>query len=74
MSKDNSCPAFPFQIDHNTANTEYCYGMTLRDYFAAKAMQGFAVSENQSWVGGESGMAETCYMWADALLAERSKP
>ena len=46
-------------------------GMTMRDYFAAKAMQGFAADSNY----GETlkVMAEWSYRWADAMLAEREK-
>ena len=48
-------------------------GMTLRDYFAAKAMQGrLAGCMNQD--GDSSNLeAAICYQIADAMLAERSK-
>jgi len=39
MSKENDGPAFPI-VHPDGAGVQY-YGMTLRDYFAAKAMQGF---------------------------------
>lgn len=39
--------------------TEPCYGISIRDYFAAKAMQGMYAN-----VG--------CNSWADATLAERA--
>ena len=64
-SKDNGGPAFP---------TEYgaVSGMTLRDYFAAKAMQGMIVA-----VGYHRGevdfIAESAYDCADAMLNERCK-
>jgi hypothetical protein len=46
-------------------------GMTLRDYFAAKAMQGFAADSEATWTDGVSGMAKSAYKWADAMLKER---
>jgi hypothetical protein len=45
-------------------------GMELRDYFAAKALQGLvakAVSENQS----AETAAEAAYMFADAMIEAR---
>jgi hypothetical protein len=46
-------------------------GMTLRDYFAAKAMQGL-VSDSQ--VDMEfCDMAKWSYSMADAMLAERER-
>ena len=49
---------------------EYNEGMTLRDYFAAKAMQGFISDEefeSPEWC------AEFSYRMADAMLEARSK-
>ena len=49
------------------------YGMTLRDYFATKAMQGF-LNNLQPGEGYEmSDIVEDSYMMADAMLAEREK-
>jgi hypothetical protein len=65
MSNENSGgSAFPdFRQD----------GMTLRDYFAAKAMA--AMLTDPSWKGHTIGTAaETSYQMADAMLAERMKP
>lgn len=45
-------------------------GMSLRDYFAAKAMQGIIVGvENPN----EEYIAKIAYAMADAMLAERDK-
>ena len=56
-------PAFPTQV----ASYE---GMTLRDYFAAKAMQG--VLNDPSWRGLVCrSVAETAYEMADAMLKAR---
>ena len=45
-------------------------GMTLRDYFAAKAMQGFAAMDDDGFSSIEK-MAEVSYKWADAMLKAR---
>jgi hypothetical protein len=45
--------------------------MTLRDYFAAKAMQGFIACPNTR--GEPNDIAAWCYQMADAMLKERSK-
>lgn len=58
----NNIPAFP------TDSHEYNYqGMTLRDYFAAKAMQGIQSRVNWS----VSAVAVIAYSQADALLEAR---
>ena len=60
------CKIFPEQVHH---------GMTLRDYFAAKAMQGLiahygnAKTEPQ----GNQVCTESAYKFADAMLVEREK-
>ena len=43
----------------------------MRDYFAAKAMQGFAADDNAAWQDGVTGMARAAYSWADAMLEAR---
>jgi hypothetical protein len=53
--------------------------MSLRDYFAAKAMAGFAANTDLENVLNSVGcegiaskdMARYSYLWADAMLAER---
>jgi hypothetical protein len=61
-------PAFPT----DTATVEY--GMTLRDYFAAKAMQGIIASEQPG--DEEFATLEMCardaYKYADAMLKARA--
>jgi hypothetical protein len=51
-------------------------GMTLRDYFAAKAMQGLATSQdrdgNWQYANAET-IADTAYEIADAMLQARNK-
>lgn len=53
-----------------------CGGMSLRDYFAAKAMQGFAASPSMIDNNESKSIAyvvAASYAMADAMLAERAK-
>lgn len=66
MNKETGGPAFP------PSNPGYAHGMTLRDYFAAKAMQ--AEYQAVSARGGcelYSDIAERAYILADAMLEAR---
>lgn len=51
--------------------------LTLRDYFAAQAMQAFASGHIAHYGHGNhwpwSGLADSAYELADAMLAERAK-
>jgi hypothetical protein len=48
------------------------FGMLLRDYFAAKAMQGLV--ENANWRGmPEDALAKESYKLADAMMKARGK-
>lgn len=67
MSKDTGEPAFP--VD-SVAEHQYC-GMSLRDYFAAKAMQ--ASRSRQSQYSNWEDLAQDSYEIADAMLAARSQ-
>ena len=55
----------------------YFKGMTIRDYFAAKAMQGFyasLIAEPESDPDYfHENVAKAAYKQADAMLAEREK-
>lgn len=63
MSNTNTGgPAFPLQSIGPDFAPGYA-GMTLRDYFAAKAMQGLIVD-----VDGYDYIAEVSYKMADAML------
>ena len=48
-------------------------GMTLRDYFAAKAMQGMFASDTKDWNSQQEWQtrAEVAYTMADAMLKAR---
>lgn len=69
MSKPTGGPAFPVPGLHED---ESFNGMTLRDYFAAKAMQASRSRQSQyvSW----DDLAKDSYEIADAMLAARVKP
>ena len=73
MSKTNTGgPAFPVPNDANVNGQE---GMTLRDYFAAKAMEAHMLRVND-WSSRRSltvRTAEEAYIYADAMIAERDK-
>ena len=58
-------PAFPFGTSFD--------GMTLRDYFAAKAMQGELASQREGyeWLSPEK-LARHSYNIADAMLKARN--
>ena len=64
-------PAFPVSFKWDETLKEY-NGMTLRDYFAAKAMQGFAAMDDDGFSSIEK-MAEVSYKWADAMLKAREE-
>ena len=70
MSKDTGGPAFPVQ----DAASWQAYGMTLRDYFAAKAMQAYLGSyPNGCLTCRPDEIAADAYDVADAMLAERNE-
>ena len=74
MSAKTGGPAFPYSFpDGRKDDYNVAYGMTLRDYFAAKAMDGF----NRHMVAYEWGQdvmdvaARNAYALADAMLKAR---
>ena len=71
MSKDNGGPAFPFVVEDGTGSYTHYTGLTLRDYFAAKALQGMWANGNIRGSGEE--LVHWAYAAADAMLAERAK-
>jgi len=76
MSKNTGGPAFP-GLHPSKECTYKDSGMTLRDYFAAKAMQGIITAGKYGGVIGVNGyefsLAKMAYITADAMLAEREK-
>jgi hypothetical protein len=47
------------------------YGMELRDYFAAAALQGILADSNVD--GNAATLSKIAYKFADAMLKEREK-
>lgn len=70
---NNGGPAFPF-TEHNPDGSLYSEqpGMTLRDYFAAKALQGL-LSHNSNGNASDKNIAEWAYSQADAMLRARGE-
>jgi hypothetical protein len=69
MSNTNTGgPAFPIVIEHE--KYVHAEGMTLRDYFAAKALQGMLAENGGGAVRNET-LAEFAYDIADAMLKAR---
>ena len=72
MSKDKGGPAFP--VDHASKRSQYDgefgQGMSLLDYFAAKAFQiRLAQAEDRGWT-----LTEVCEQsWADAAAMLRTR-
>ena len=65
--------AFPFVAKDKTGMI-INMGMTLRDYFAAKAMQGFAARDSHdAGLATPQQRAKLAYIDADAMLKAREK-
>jgi hypothetical protein len=63
-------PAFPCEWDYINSNREAANGMTLRDYFAAKAMNTL-ILEVADWKYMPNDIAKFAYIQADAMLKAR---
>ena len=70
-------PAFPFKCQGSTTAPEFYYGMTLRDYFAAQALNGYLAGRNSNRDEASrfcvDPVAAACYAYADAMLAARER-
>lgn len=76
MQKQTGGTAFPLPLGSETV--EGCAGMTLRDYFASKVMQGVMASGTPMSIGTNHqeamlDMALAFYSMADAMLRARDK-
>jgi len=76
MSIDTGGPAFP-ATNHHGHKLE---GMTLRDYFAAKAMQGLIAHEERAKQLGSHNLGDfdvrvavCAYRYADSMLEARGQ-
>jgi hypothetical protein len=81
MNNDTGGTAFPATLEYiigHQDNGVPIYGkdsypgMTLRDYFAAKALQGFLASSTM-FDQSDPVVSTYAYRMADAMLAERNK-
>ena len=71
-------PAFPVQSVYIEDQETNSRGMTLRDYFAAKAMQAIIAGnitgkkcEDRSWLEADQWAPNVSYEIADAMLMAR---
>lgn len=79
--KNTGGPAFPVTLQSGEMYKSHAEfdGMTLRDYFAAKAMQGVLsgtglghMNVHPSYYDSLAGTAKTAYQIADAMLEARN--
>ena len=61
--------AFPSTFHNGWGEPEK--GMTLRDYFAAKAMQGLLACDIECGPDNVQSIAKSAYIMADAMLKAR---
>ena len=70
-------PAYPVEFFVGECRAQNSTGMSLRDYFAAKALSGLATKkipdEDSTAKADMTLMAKDAYYIADAMLSERSK-
>ena len=65
-------PAFPLHPEIRPMLDQTWCGMTLRDYFAAKAMQGMIGGDWPASQSEQNHIAEFSYQLADAMLKARN--
>ena len=75
MSNNDGGPAFPRE-EYQDCSRIGQQGMSLRDYFAAAALQGMMSNPRleDDFSNDRTALAEIAYEQADAMLAERDKP
>ena len=66
-------PAFPFTWQNNDGEPCAETGLTKREYFAVKAMQGYVVERHAQVESDMKKIAEWSVKMADQLLIELSK-
>jgi hypothetical protein len=64
---DKYLPAFPQQVQVAADGTTWFDGMTLRDFFAAKALIGILHDSDVFW----EGAAPLAFQYADAMMEAR---
>ncbi len=71
---DTGGPAFPFtDYDSHGDVMDIHSGMTLRDYFAAKAMQSILAREDGRFTTTLEYVGGKAYQYADAMLKARQQ-
>ena len=78
MTKPDGGPAFPQGKDQGASDAgfpivEITGGMTVRDVFAAAALQGLLSGDLNPYNETHADAALLSYRYADAMLAEREK-
>jgi len=77
MSNENGGPDFPYSGVHKVDKANHIiddHDMTLRDYFAAKAMQAWLTQiDPEEMEGMMERWAENSYEFADCMLKIRNK-
>lgn len=74
--RDEGGPAFPTDEMHDEHKVGVINGMSLRDYFAANALQGLfqgSFAHRVICTADAERWAENAYAFADAMLKERAK-
>ena len=64
-------PAFPLDIIYTQENKRF-NGMTLRDYFASKALEGICASQQTKLFTDQNHLAKGAYLLADAMMKART--
>ena len=65
-------PAFPVHPEINTVKDTAWLGMTLRDYFAAKAMEGMILKYPITETDAREKIAAAAFRMADTMLETRN--
>lgn len=75
MEQKDGGPAFPIPLNPGQSYQGHspCDGMLLRDYFAAKAMQGYFASPVAPHRVDTYDVAKYCYEMADAMIKARDQ-
>lgn len=76
MAKADGGPAFPAHWMNDEYGHERDNGMSLRDYFAGQALNGFITAHKDGQATefqNAEHVASWCYEWADAMLKAREQ-
>jgi hypothetical protein len=71
MSREKNDGGSAFPLPMGSETTQGTDGMTLRDYFAAKALQGLITDEY--WTRSSVEAAKKAYRFADAMIEARGE-